>query len=217
MSGRRDFLKMFGLTAAAISGDAAGSTVEVRDPSIRPHSEKFQAELSRWLDIQKGWLYSSQTLPAGQLPQSIPFFNYAVGELRDGRFETMAETNMRTRNAMPPPSVFCIEKVGIVFDPETSKADRDVIARNFAFNLYLGEKRYFERPVASMFETAALNPHPDKARAIIGGVDLNPLPLILQNQQAFFVSIDCHGEGLEIDHPVKLWAFFEGQHARGVQ
>ena len=138
-----------------------------------------------------------------------------MGDLRDGKFTTTAETNSFQRNCLPPPETFCIQRVGVFFDPESDSRDRAAIARNFTAEFRIGDKIYFRCPVASMFEVSTIEA---KNKAVIGGVDLAPLPLVIVPLQAFYFDLSSFGpQVFQISKPLRVWTYFEGQHARGVQ
>lgn len=235
MADRRNFLKLFGVTAAALPVmGTAGTTIErIEEKQVSPlvpYSPSAWDE-RQYMDIQSAQLYSAMNFTEGATHHS--FFRDAIGvqaQWKQGEAVTLDDTNMCMCSRLPAPEVFLVQKMGLVFSPSGVEWDsgmqgaaRSAFIESASISLWLGQKVFQRFPVASIFSVGGrrnagrINPE-----FPIAGMGTLQLPVVIDNQMSFFVEVQ-HAYSLgkfpyRDDRPprIRAWAVLEGLHARGV-
>lgn len=226
---RRSFLKLFGITAAAIPVvSVKGESVEVvRDETVKPlatpnqpreafHGTTYQPCM---MDVQRAQLYSAIEISSGEPSSRWSAFHYGLGQSTDRLIHgaTIAETNMCMAHCLPAPEAFCVQRVGVLFSPVCDPAERSSFIDHHALEMWIANKVYWRSPLADIFAVgnraseSQFNPEfPVKAMA-----NLEPLPLILESRMYF--KAELSGSGFYPESPLRMWVVYDGMHARGVQ
>jgi len=239
---RRDLLKTFGVTSAAVAnvkGPGPETTFEkLTDFSAVPLHRSF----SYAFDVVRARLYSAIVVDDSfveykrtdgedsladlkfdcRLKDRHQFFKYALGMpnpfdtpwCKPGSTITYADTNMHQAGRLDPPEAFMIQRVGIVFSPRCDPISRSTFIENYSLAVWLGCKQFFRCPVAECFSVGQPVVKQFDELPEKGSVDLAPLPLILENQMSFFAEIS--GVPFKSGY-LKFWVVYDGLHARGVQ
>jgi hypothetical protein len=228
---RRGFLGLFGVGAAIVAADGE-VTEEVAKPEPIPtlspqehQTMRIRNTLERFMDVQSGRLYSSLVVAGkdyvfyegpehgeGSLKSRHHFFHYGLGSSNpyvtpwcrtDGI--TFAETNMGQASRLDAPEAFIVERCGLLLSPSN---DRDLQARlidDYCFEIWLGSKEYFRRPLAEVFQVRDFEP----TKPILGLVEIK-MPLIIAHQMCFNAQIAGTPFNWAGDQRLKMWAVFDG-------
>jgi hypothetical protein len=219
---RRNFLKLFGVTTAAVA-TADGLSLEKVEKNL-PDPRRLDAvgDVGSWVDHLERIserLYSKIEIPENTMVTCHQAFHYAIGSLfpapsADGsvRIAKNYDTNMRRANCLPPPLVYMLERIGVVFSPAVPPAARDHFAEWYNIEFRLGDKVYFSLPVAHLSRIGL-----DRdVLSTNGGMERHfmpvKIPIIFDAFHHFEVSF--LGEPL-MNHPrIAAWAVFDGVMAR---
>jgi hypothetical protein len=237
---RQEMLKTMGLPEAAVSNTVRGETTfeKVTDYSTVPLKRGLSPY---YMDVQKGQLYSALVVDDKfiqykdqegnaaadfkfnmRLKKLHEFFKYSVGMpnpyytpwVTPGGTITRAETNMYQPCRLDVPEAFAIQRVGVVFSPMCDLWARTKLIENYCLTVWIGQKSYARLPLASLFSVGVPTDKQFHDIPVKGMVDLEPLPLLIENQVSFHATID--GTPFESGY-LKLWVVYDGLHARGVQ
>jgi hypothetical protein len=210
MKDRRSFLKLFGLSSAAIATvDAHGETVieQHRDVPVTggPIAEKEREleTLKSYNLFRTGWLYSALEIPRNSMRSSYPnLFGYSdyFSSGDTVRRPTLADTNMERPGSLPMPEMFAVRRIGVLFSGTTLPALRAAFAERYTLSFYVGSRRYWEAPIASMFGVGEIE---NIDRSALGFVNLE-IPLIIPSGQQFNAMIQ--GTPLSPHGRIRLWA-----------
>ena len=219
MAHRRDFLKLFGVTAAAIPAvSVAGETVEIhKDPSVEPLGN-LAKRYEDHFDVQRAQLYSALEITGGRPRSQFRFFDYGLGTVLDWKRgnATIADTNMSRAGCLCVPESFLVENVGVTFSPASDAKERSRFIEASVLTVWLQQKAYWRAPVASLFSVGerrkASQINPEFPVSAIATLDI---PLILHPDMYFAVEIDAPKFYPEM--PLRMWAVLEGKHARAFQ
>ena len=153
--GRRGFLKMFGVSTAAIvaapiTADAE-PTVEVvkTDEQIAPKDDfNFLRPIHRadMMDVRDEPLWSSLRIEPNSMMERYSLFQQTA---QDGF--SLGETNMHIPGSLIQPEAYCIKEIGFVFSPKTIPALRSAFIDRYALELRIGQKRYWHAPLSTVF------------------------------------------------------------------
>ncbi len=228
---RRDWLKTFGLGAAAVVTDIdskANPTIEVvHNPE--PASPIKVSLPAGWWNVQRGRLYSSvETESFWDGP--LQFFRDAIGSvppdwhrnnLSPARRLTVSDTNMQMASMLPATQAFCVEKIGVVFAANCERsAIRDFVA-DHVLEFWICEKLYWRGPLSEMFNEPSETSIDRDGRELLGPddlksyVSLGDIPFIISPQMQFHAAIV--GAGNRHMQFLKMWVCLDGLHARPVQ
>jgi hypothetical protein len=222
--GRRGFLKLFGVSTAAIVAAPtvidAEPTVEVikAEPEIpeqpiegtwrnpRLHDDPYM-----YLDVRDEPLWSQLRIEPNSMLGHYRLFQQTGA---DGL--TRGETNMLEAGKLPAPEKYCIKQIGFVFSPKTIPGLRSAFIDRYALSLNLGRKRYWEAPLSTVFSVA--EPERDaKGFATLpdAGFATLEIPLVIEHELYF--SLELIGKPIHPCGKVLGWGVFKGLHAVGVQ
>jgi hypothetical protein len=224
---RRGFLKLFGVSTAAIvaapiAADAE-PTVEVMktETPATPQSELIERT---WrnprlhegpygynLDVRDEPLWSALRIEPNSMVGSYKLFQQTGA---DGL--TLGETNMLQAGKLPAPEMYCIKQIGFVFSPKTIPGLRSAFIDRYALSLYLGRKRYWESPLSTVFSVA--EPERDaKGFATLpdAGFATLEIPLVIEHELYF--SLELIGKPIHPCGKILGWGVFRGLHAVGIQ
>ena len=238
---RRNLLKIFGLSSAAIvNTDAAEVSFEkVTDFTAKP----LKNELSPFaMDVVKGQLYSAFVVDDSfveyrrtdgietfddrkfdcRLKERHQFFNYELGQanpyntpwVKPGDTITYAETNMFQAGRLDPPRAFASQRLGVVFSPKCDAASRSELINNYSVSMWIGQKQFFRAPMSEMFSVGEPTNKQFPELPVQGMVDVRPLPLIMQYGYNFHAEIV--GKPFKSGY-IKMWVVYDGLDARVVQ
>lgn len=219
MSDRRNFLKIFGVTAAAVPAvSLAGEEMHVENEvTAKPITPPY-IDSSHMYDVQSAQLYSAIETNDGRPVSRLQFFSYGCGDPVDWKpfhRASLADTNMHRAGALVQPEKFCVEEIGLVFSPASNAAERSRFIASAALTVWIGQKAYWRSPVAALFSvgeqraTSRSNPE----FPITGMASLS-LPLILHPDCSFHTEVDA--PGFYPEAPLRMWAVLQGKHARGI-
>lgn len=224
MSDRRDFLKIFGISSAAmlsVDGKEKIERVESAAPTV-PLGNAYP-RVAEWLDIQKGKLYSALCIGGNTgvpFKSSHSFFCYSLGMYSPQDIgpdqATLGDTNLCRICSLSLPESFLVQRMGLIIAPSVLPSTRSGLVESYALELVVGNKIYQRVPLVDLFSVGEGSQHgelPDK-----GSISLDPLPLVLDWQASF--KCNLVGTPRFTSNPVKavkMWAVLEGLHARGVQ
>jgi len=154
---KRDFLKMLGISGAVTGALARrdhgsmGAPPKVSEPALTPAPEPHSLpDDSYWYDAVDDIIYDRVVFqPGATLPDYLRFFSAPVGMTcpHTGIVKTGAHTNMDMCQCLPAPSSFWVRRIHVGIDPSTAPADVKA-AREFSWNLWLGQKKYAGGPFA---------------------------------------------------------------------
>lgn len=221
--GRRGFLKLFGVSTAAmvaapVSADAepAIEVVEVAKAEPPLSSAGFGPyELGKipngyMLDVRDEPLWSQLRIEPNSMLSSYKLFQQA------GAGCTYAETNMHIPGALINPEMYCIKQIGFVFSPQTIPALRSAFIDRYSLALYLGRKRYWEAPLSTVFSVA--EPERDaKGFATLPDAGFATLEIPLVIEAGLYFSLDVIGKPIHPCGKILGWGVFRGLHAVGIQ
>jgi hypothetical protein len=211
---RRDFLKVFGVSSAAVVG-AAGMPEVIRADTGAPlappplpghHEDVKKWEMRDYMSVVSGLLYDRIDIPKNGLKSQHTFFQSGWQQNHGPEY-----TNVMCQGRLDAPEMFKVCKVGVTFSPGISPELRDAIIRRYAVTLWLGQKYYFRAPMVEAFGPANSDPTVDFKTLFT--LDL---PLIIASDHNFWLDIST-SDPLPISPKVSLWGVLHGQHARGVE
>lgn len=220
MSDRRNFLKLFGVSSAAMV-TAAGNVETHTDatapavfadanahPVFSPVHPSAPLHLHAYLDVRPGLLYSGVDIARNEMQARYSFF----GGMSDAApYGVM--TNMDMPYVLPQPCLFCVEKIGVAFSPNTKPELRNAIAARYALEFQVGQKIYYRSPLALLFAVTHSEPPVDLPDAAY--TDIGDVPLIVEANQFFTATL--HGEPLPSNGKARIWVVLKGRRAWGVQ
>lgn len=207
---RKDFLKIFGVGAAAIATTAGGieeTRLEAHEVRPLPDGEKhFRSGLAACMDVQRARLYAQVRIEKNSMRQRYSTFagwDYAT--------RNATTTNLHNQGRLCAPECFAVQKMGVVFAPTSAPQLRNVFAERYAFQFLVGKKCYYESPLMHKYQVAD-TPLDISAEALH---DISALPLILTPECSF--DMEVFGDPLPVHGKLAFWAVIDGLHARGVQ
>lgn len=213
--GRRHFLKLFGLSSAAVASTTLdGEQFEkIEDKSIQPHKQELGSYIPNLMDVRRGQLYSALTVMPESFNKRHTFFRYGLGApnpyetpwAQMGSDITLADTNMERGSSLPPPCSFAVERIGMLFSPACDPVARSKFIERYSLSVWIGNKTVDE------LEPNRVNPKVPTSYM----VDTTPLPLILQTAQQFHAELE--GSPFYVESSLRMWCVFDGMHALGVQ
>jgi hypothetical protein len=220
--GRRGFLKLFGVsTAAIVAAPVAADSEPVVEviksetsaPAVpgRNFEPYFDRERHMVMDVRDEPLWSPLRIEPNSMQSRYKLFQ-DTGQ--DGL--TLGDTNMLRPGTLPAPEMYCIKQIGFVFSPQTIPALRSAFIDRYAASLYLGRKRYWEAPLSTVFSVA--EPERDaKGFATLpdAGFATLEIPLIIEHELYF--CLDLIGKPIHPCGKIKGWGVFRGLHAVGIQ
>jgi hypothetical protein len=192
---RRGFLKLFGISTAAIAAapTVAGAepTVEVIkiDPPVpatplpvRAFEPYFDSKHTMMMDVRDEPLWSQVRIERNEMRGDYVLFQdtpcNSSPMFPDG--VTLAETNMQRPGCLPQPEMYCIQQIGFVFSPSTIPALRSAFIDRFELHLSLGRKRYWEAPLSQVFSVAEPERQEDFAELPDAGFYRLDIPLVIE-------------------------------------
>lgn len=212
---RRNFLKLFGATSAAMVGtNGMPETVKLEgaEPKPRQPIAGSTVDHAQWndgipeMDVISGVLYDRLDIPKNGLQHHHRFFGRGLGPERG-----LEQTNVWQQNALCAPEMFKIEKFGITFQPSIKPELRDAIIKRYCVEFWLGQKVYFRAPMVEAYG----GPNSDPTIDFKTLYTLN-LPIILVSGHYFSLEMTS-ADPLPINPKLALWGVIHGMHARGVQ
>lgn len=209
---RRNFLRAFGVTSAAVAhaGTVTNETLSPNEiegpgiPTVTRRQVPFAYPAETW-DVIRDCLYSKVTIRRNAMKDRHYAFTHAWGA--EHRTD---DTNMHLVGQLPQPQSFLVQNIGVVFSPATLPAARSIFAERYAMTLWLDQRLYWRAPVAFAFTTAE---HPLESTKYL--FSLGDQPLIIAPAQQFHVEFE--GEPFSTNPKIAFWAVLDGQHARPIQ
>jgi hypothetical protein len=214
---RRGFLKLFGLSTAAVAAVpaiGADPTIEVvtaDTPAITPNPF-----VPGRAPVFQGLEYCVRDEPLWSMVKIEPNSMRVRYQLFQQPGETMAESNMRMGGMLPMPEMYSIRQIGFVFSPQTIPALRSAFIDRYALALWLGRKTYWEAPLSTVFSVG--EPDRDKngfATLPDAGFATLDIPLVIE--QSLFFCLELIGKPIHPCGKLKGWGVFRGLHAVGIQ
>ncbi len=217
---RRGFLKLFGLSSAAIAAAPAVAnaepTVEIvkADPPPLPEPPKGMGTMFRMpppyrqdmMNVVNEPLWSRVRIERNEMQAEYKLFGGPNHDDND-----WAETNLSRANALLSPEMYAIQKIGFVFSPGTIPALRSAFIDRYMLTLWLGRKRYWEAPLSMCFSIG--EPDREKGFATLpdaGFVELD-IPLVIENELYF--KLQLTGKPIHPCGKITAWGVFKGLHA----
>jgi hypothetical protein len=219
---RRGFLKLFGLSTAAIvaapvAADAEPTVEVIKSespaPEVAAHGFEpyFDREHTMLMDVRDEPLWSALRIEPNSMRSRYKLFQ-DVGQ--DGL--TLGDTNMLRPGALPAPEMYCIKQIGFVFSPKTIPGLRSAFIDRYALSLHLGRKRYWEAPLSTVFSVA--EPERDeKGFATLPDAGFATLEIPLVIEQELYFSLEVIGKPIHPCGKILGWGVFRGLHAVGIQ
>jgi hypothetical protein len=220
---RRRFLKLFGVSTAAIAAAPAmldaEPTVEVISsgaPEPLPLARADQSWPANFcpetclLDVRDEPLWSQL-----RVEQNAMKDRYVLFQEHLGNDVTLAQTNMELSGTLMNPEMYCIKKIGFVFSPSTIPALRSAFINRYTLALWLGRKRYWEAPLASVFSVG--EPDREKGFATLPDDGFMTLDIPLVIDQGLYFNLEVVGKPIHPCGKLTGWALFKGLHAVGIQ
>ena len=214
---RRDFLKIFGLSTAAVAlPEASASDVQVvsAEPSPAPisHTHKFfqPHPEPNPLDVRDEPAWSQLRVERNAMKEYYALFDCPHGA-------TWAETSMLQANQFAPPEAYCVKKIGVVFSAASIPALRAAFIDRYMLMLIVGRKNYFSAPLSTLFSVAA-EPQTETEQWFgvlpdAGFTELE-IPLILSGGTYF--SVMLKGKPIHPCGTLKAWVVLKGLHLVGL-
>jgi hypothetical protein len=223
-SGRRGFLKLFGVSSAAIvvapSVANAEPTIEVLkadEASISEQQRTIEQTFPQIhyrndvLDVRDEPLWSRLRIEPNSMRRQYQLFQEAIGP--DCGLD---KTNMHRAGCLVAPEMYCIKKIGFVFSPKTIPALRSAFIDRYTMHLFLGHKRYWEAPLSTVFSVGEPD-RDEKGFATLPDAGFATLEIPLVIEQELYFCLELVGEPIHPCGKVTGWAVFKGLHAVGVQ
>lgn len=224
---RRGFLKLFGVSSAAIavapSVASSDSSAEIErlveaSPAPIPTAESnlfvdatsFRKIGYHTMDVRDEPLWSQL-----RVEQNAMQARYALFQEPMGMNVTLSQTNMHIAGALIQPEMYCIKQIGMVFSPKTIPALRSAFIDRYSLELRLGRKSYWRAPLATVFSVA--DPEGEKGFATLPDAGFATLDIPLIIEAGLYFSLDVIGEPIHPCGKLKAWAVFKGLHAVGIQ
>jgi hypothetical protein len=221
--GRRGFLKLFGLSTAAIvaapvAADAEPTVEVIKSESPAPEvaargfEPYFDRDHTMLMDVRDEPLWSALRIEPNSMLGRYKLFQQTGAA--DGL--TLGETNMLQAGKLPAPEMYCIKQIGFVFSPKTIPGLRSAFIDRYALQLNLGRKRYWEAPLSTVFSVA--EPERDaKGFATLpdAGFATLEIPLVIEHELYF--NLELIGKPIHPCGKILGWGVFRGLHACGIQ
>jgi hypothetical protein len=207
---RRNFLKVFGLSTAALVSEN-GDAVTVIDSNVKPieNSGAYNYLWQDRYDVTPGCLYDHVRVERHTGPHRIQFFS----DVEASSKKCYNDTNLVRNQQLEPTCMFAIKKLGITFGPQTSEAIRDAVVKRYALELWLSQKNYFRAPLIECNTSEVFSSKGPRSVKALYALDI---PIILSHHHSFYAHLV--GQGLSYSNPAfDLWCVFHGLWARGVQ
>ena len=207
---RRSFLKVFGVSSAMVA-NVAGETEllrqreDMRPPDPQTGGEHAWEAKRQFHSTVSAVLYDRLDIPKNGMEHTHSFFNGMYGTPNPRGPE---ETNVYGARKLDAPELFKVDAVGITFDPQMTEAHRNYILRNYALDLWIGQKTYCKVPLIEAFGQGS---DPTVNFKTLFRLDI---PLILSWEHSFYVSII--GKPPPVSPKLSMWAVLHGQKAWGV-
>lgn len=217
---RRSFLKLFGVSTAAI---AAVPTLANAEPTVEvvkaefPHTQTtIQPTFPQlhyrndFMDVRDEPLWSQLRIEQNSMQERYQLFQDTLG------FDcTLAQTNMLQHGQLPQPETYCIKQIGFVFSPKTIPALRSAFIERYTLQLFLGRKRYWEAPLATVFSIG--EPDRDKGFANFPDIGFVTLEIPLVIEAGLYFCLNVSGKPIHPCGKITGWGVFKGLHAVGIQ
>lgn len=215
MSDRRRFLKMFGVTTAAIGATTLNGTEieKVTDQTVTP----LVIDPEHIMDVRHEPLYSALVLDPGWPKERHQFFGYSLGMANpyatpwvssSDPYIRYSETNMQMANRLSAPRLYCVKRIGVLFSPTSDRLDRVNFIENASLSLWMGQKRYWRGPLAMAHGIGIMDRHSNVPASAMAELDV---PLIITTEMRFYAELDV--SQFQIKNRIKLWAVLDGLHA----
>lgn len=211
---RRSFLKLFGVSTAAV---ATAEGVEVVSSPDAPAQFEWDAHRPLFrhgtlFDVRPQSLYHRIDIPKNSMQACYQGFSTFRGMDND-----LTITNMVRANCLPEPNSFQVQKFGIVFSPKTEPALRSAFLDRYMVRFAIAQKTYFEGPLSFIFSTVG---EPDREKGFttlpdIGLADISAVPLIISDEVTFRAEII--GTPIQTHGKLIFWIVLQGIMARAVQ
>jgi hypothetical protein len=206
---RRGFLKLFGLSSAAVASATA------KEPSIETFESEAplappQRDYGDYLNVVSEPLWSQLRIEPNTMKSVYSLF-------QDPRVDgSLAETNMLMHGQLPMPEAYSIDKIGFVFSPTTIPALRSAFIDRYALGLFLGNKRYWQAPLSTIFSVA--DPSRDeKGFATLPDEGFAKLDIPLVIEAGVYFNLTVIGKPIYPCGKIIGWGVFKGLHAYGIQ
>lgn len=207
---RRNFLKLFGVSTAAV---AVAPAITNAEPTVEivKNEAPLASPVRDVLDVRDEPLWSQLRIERNAMkPQYILFQDQLSNEV------TLAQTNMNIPGALIHPEMYCIKKIGFVFSPSTIPALRSAFIDRYTLELRLGRKRYWETPLSAVFSVG--EPERDgKGFATLPDAGFATLEIPLVIEAGLYFCLEVAGKPIYPCGKLKAWAVFKGLHAVGIQ
>jgi hypothetical protein len=214
---RRDFLKLFGLSSAAVAiAEGSASEIEMVSapspvplPIVSQTAAFMKQSPHNTYDVRDEPLYSVVHTERNAMKEDYRFFACS-GQ------DTLAETNLCQSNRLMNPEAYCVKQIGFVFSPLTLPALRSAFIDRYALSVGVGRKPYFTAPLALLFSVADVEPDRENGFAKFpdeGFVKLE-IPLIFAPGVYFWAQLI--GKPIHPCGKLTGWAVFKGLHCVGI-
>jgi hypothetical protein len=210
---RRRFLKLFGVSTAAIAAAPAIANAE-------PIVEVLKAEAVSGLipnyrldmmDVRDEPLWSRLRVERNEMRESYSLFSGPDHSMREG----LIDTNLDIPNALIQPEAYCIQKIGFVFSPSTIPVLRSAFIERYTLTVNLGRKRYWEAPLAMCFSIG--EPDREKGFATLPDDGFMSLEIPLIIEAGLYFCLGVVGKPIHPCGKLTGWGVFKGLHAVGIQ
>lgn len=209
MENRRNFLKTFGLSSAAVVGaSGAIETLKLSKEDLVP-APIVAGDKEAWnpgRDVVSGCLYDRAVFDRNSLSNSYKFFNTGCTSERGPE-----DTNVYHAGRLDPPILFAVKKFGVTFSPGTKPEVRNAVIQRYSLRLWLGNKVYFEAPLVEAFGIENSDPTADFKT--LYQVDL---PVVIAYDHYFALELSSR-VGLPNHPKLSMWGVLHGLQARGIQ
>lgn len=213
MTNRRSFLKVFGVSSAAVA--SVDGIERVADPAVKALESAPSGSLpfprsSYVYDVTSDVLYSAVDIEKNGMRERYDLFSDTISQS-----VTRAQTNMLRQNALPEPSMFCVKRIGFAFSPKTEPGLRSAFCDRYHLNFQIASKSYWRQPLSFCFGKG----EPDRERGFATAPDLHmvelELPLIID--MGMYFTAQVIGTPIQPCGKLRGWAVLGGLHARAIQ
>src|ERR1700679_2595968 len=210
MENRRNFLKVFGLSSAAVvgvSGEHEIAKADTRNPLPAP---MMAGDIQDWKgpkrDVVSACLYDRLDIPAGPLLGRYRFFDRGWTSNRG-----LEETNVYSAMRLDAPTLFQSSKIGITFAPDSDFRTMKTLLNRYKLFLWLGNKYYCQVPLVEAFGPP--NSDPLIPFKTLYALDL---PIVIGFDHNFHMDLVGTETPYHEFPGISLWGVQHGRMARGI-
>lgn len=224
MKDRRNFLKVFGVTGAAVAGVGMTPPTEevlTHEEAGPPLKQSGWSSSRNYYDVVSNLLYDRLTFHEGEsVPNVCDFFK--LGVIGPGGYARgLEDTNVYQACKLDAPEAFLVKSMGVCIVPGCDGDMEKQLINNYCVELWIGQKCYARSPLAMAFAYMPAPWQPKdvqlKARTVSDGFYKLELPVVIPYDAIFHMSIRSSLRMYVGAHDLSMYGVLNGLDARGVQ